>query len=273
MPDVKGFVAKVQAEYGMRPVVPYEQPVRIGDVGTIGRDGAWNPVGTLRERVGASAGGIRTTKDRRGTWDGQSGRDVSIKSYAKGATSRLVAQVADAKARAEIEFSSSKGFVWAAKGVTIRSATEFGDVFDKIRRAYHNRKTARSQSRWEKDYAFIFAIGSASRFNALLAEQRGTSVVLNAQGKVGPPATAATLVARVSLDLATKELTQVRVAPASGVFYRAYRLNPSIFRRWDRERFEESEAVWPAPPMDVAADVGAVMDAPGDPIDAFIEVA
>jgi hypothetical protein len=46
MSDVRGFVAAVQERYGLRPVVPFEQPVEIGDIGTIGKDGTWNPVST-----------------------------------------------------------------------------------------------------------------------------------------------------------------------------------------------------------------------------------
>jgi hypothetical protein len=104
--NVPGLVDAIQSEYGMRPVLPYEQPVKIGDIGTIGKNGAWEPVSTLRERFDTTVGGIRPTKGREGVWKGQSGKDVKIVGYGRGQTSKLVSQVAHAKARVEIEFNS-----------------------------------------------------------------------------------------------------------------------------------------------------------------------
>jgi hypothetical protein len=173
MADVRKFVTSVQERYGMRPVVPFEQPIEIGDIGTLGPDGAWNPVSTTRRRFSVAPTGIRTTRDGSGVWSASSGKEVSFKAYAEGEVSQLVSSVADARARAEITFESSSSFVFAAKNVTIRSATEVGDVIEAIRRAYHERDRRPESERWYKEYVFVFGVGDADAFTAMLRESQG----------------------------------------------------------------------------------------------------
>ena len=185
MADVRKFVTSVQERYGMRPVVPFEQPIEIGDIGTLGPDGAWNPVSTTRRRFSVAPTGIRTTRDGSGVWSASLGKDVSFKAYAEGEVSQLVSSVADARARAEITFESSSSFVFAAKNVTIRSATEVGDVIEAIRRAYHERDRRPESERWYKEYVFVFGVGDADAFTAMLANRKGTTVAVTASGKVG----------------------------------------------------------------------------------------
>jgi hypothetical protein len=108
MVDVGGFVNAVQQEYGMRPVVPFEHAIAVGDIGRLGRDGTWDPVSTTRHRFNCVPEGVRKARDGHGTWSASSGKDVTFKAYAKGQTSKLVSQVADAKARAEIEFVKAR---------------------------------------------------------------------------------------------------------------------------------------------------------------------
>lgn len=244
MADVRKFVAKVQEQYGMRPVVPFEQPIEIGDVGSIGSDGAWNPISTTGRRFNVAPADIRTTKDGSGIWSASSGNDVSFKAYAEGAVSQLVSSVADAKARAEITFGSSSSFVFAARNVTIRSATEVGDVIEAIRRAYHERDTRPESERWYKDYLFVFAVGDADRFTAMLANHKGTTVAVTASGKAGPiPVTPAGLAAGVQIGISSTELTRINETRAKGRFYRAYRLMPSILKRWDYEEWGEVRGI------------------------------
>ncbi len=244
MADIRKFVTSVQERYGMRPVVPFEQPIEIGDIGTIGADGAWNPVSTTRRRFNVVPAGIRRTKDGNGIWSASSGKDVTFKAYADGEVSRLVSRVADAKARAEVTFDSSSSFVFAAKNVSIRSATEVGDVIEAIRRAYHERDTRPESERWYKEYMFIFAVGDANTFTAMLANRKGTTVAVTASGKVGPiPITPASLAASVTIGISSSELTKVSEARAKGRFYRAYRLTPSILKRWDDEPWGEVRGI------------------------------
>jgi hypothetical protein len=239
MSDVRGFVAAIQQRYGMRPVVPLEQPVEIGDIGTIGRDGTWNPVSTTRFRFGVAPEGIRSTKDGRGVWDASSGKDVSFKLYARGQTSELIKNVADAKARAEIAFASSKSFVFAAKGVRLRTATEMSRLIEAIRLAYHQRGDRPEQGRWYKEFAFIIAVGDAERLTAMLARRANTTVAVMGRGNVGPPSTPAKLAAGIDIGVSSNELQGISQSKATGRLYRAYKLDPSILRRWDKEKVVE----------------------------------
>jgi hypothetical protein len=241
MADVRGFVETVQKNYGMRPVVPFEHPIAVGDIGRIGSDGAWNPLSTTRHRFDRTPEGRRRTRDGRGVWSSSSGENVTFKMYGRGRTSKLIANVADAKARAEIEFGSSKSFVFAAKGVTIETATELSALIDAIRFAYHRRDDLPEDKRWEKDLAFVFAVGDADRMAAMLSHQAKTTVAVTGRGSVGPPAAPADLAAGINIGASSNELMQVNQVKATGRFYRAYKLNPSIFRKWDRERFVEAQ--------------------------------
>jgi hypothetical protein len=244
MADVRKFVTSVQERYGMRPVVPFEQPIEIGDIGTLGPDGAWNPVSTTRRRFSVAPTGIRTTRDGSGVWSASSGKDVSFKAYAEGEVSQLVSSVADARARAEITFESSSSFVFAAKNVTIRSATEVGDVIEAIRRSYHERDRRPESERWYKEYVFVFGVGDADAFTAMLANRKGTTVAVTASGKVGPvPITPAALAAGINIGISSNELTKISETRAKGRFYRAYRLVPSILTRWDDEAWSEVRGI------------------------------
>ncbi len=260
MADVRRFVASVQERYGMRPVVPFEQPIEIGDIGTIGADGAWNPVSTTKHRFDVTPTGMRKTKHGSGVWSASSGKDVSFKAFADGQVSELVSTIADAKARAEVTFGSSSSFVFAAKDVTIRSATEVGDVIEAIRRAYHERDRRPESERWYKEYVFVFAVGDADRFTAMLANRGGTTVAISASGKIGPvPITPAELAGGIDIGITSNELTRINQTGAKGRFYRAYRLKPSILKSWDDEPWGEvrgmlPEDVPPTPSLDEAFD-------------------
>ncbi len=268
MADVRNFVATVQELYGMRPVIPFEQPIEIGDVGTLGSDGSWNPISTTSRRFNVAPGSIRTTKDGSGTWSASSGHDVSFKAYAEGAVSPLLSSVADAKARAEITFGSSSSFVFAAKNVTIRSATEVGAVIEAIRRAYHERDRRPESERWYKDYLFVFALGDADRFTAMLANHKGTTVAVTASGKAGSiPVTPAGLAAGITIGISSTELMRINETKAKGRFYRAYRLMPSILKRWDQEEWGEVKGVvrGEAPPVPSFAETFETAPAPARP--------
>jgi len=239
MSAVRGFVAAVQERYGMRPVVPLEQPVEIGDIGTLGRDGTWNPVSTTRFRFGVAPDRIRSTKDGRAVWEASSGKDVSFKLYARGETSQLISNVADAKARAEITFTSSKSFVFAAKGVRLRTATEMSQLIAAIRLAYHQRDDRPEENRWYKDFVFIFAVGDADRLTAILARRAKTTVAVTGRGNVGLPSSPAKLAAGIDIGMSSNEFQGITQPKATGRLYRAYKLNPSIFREWDKEKVVE----------------------------------
>ena len=83
MADIAGFVTEVHRHFGMRPVVPLEFPIEIGDIGTIGNDGAWRPISTVRHRFHGFPGKVRRSTDGR-VWELCSGDDVSFRLYDRG---------------------------------------------------------------------------------------------------------------------------------------------------------------------------------------------
>jgi hypothetical protein len=239
MADTAGFIKAVQAHYGMRPTVPFQTPIAVGDIGYIGSGGVWNPVSTARQRFGVEPEDIRRRQDERGTWDLSSGKDVKFQTYAKGQTSKLVSSIADAHARAEIEFANARSFVFAAKKVMVSSATQMDALIEAIRLAYHNRKNLPQSRRWDAKLVFIFAVADAARFVAVLADYGNTTLAVSGSAKVGPPSSAAELTAGVSFGSSSNELQTVNVPKAQSCFYRAYQLDPKILKRWKEEEVRE----------------------------------
>jgi len=123
MPDIAGFVTEVRDHFGMRPVVPLEFPIEIGDIGTVANDGSWRPITTIRHRFNAHPGRIRRIIDGR-VWDLCSGDDVSFAVYRRGETSRLIPTAAHAKARAELTLETPASFVLEASRRGGRSPAE-----------------------------------------------------------------------------------------------------------------------------------------------------
>ena len=112
-------------------------------------------------------GRVRRATDGR-VWELCSGDDVSFHLYDRGETSSLIPAPAHAKARTEITFDSPSAFVLAARGVTVRTATDMDTLIDKIHLAYHTRRQRPEEGRWYRDYAFVFEVADAERFTALL---------------------------------------------------------------------------------------------------------
>jgi hypothetical protein len=239
MANTQGFIKAVQDNYGMRPVVPFQTALHIGDIGYLGSDGVWNPVSTTRQRFGVAPTGIRKQRDEHGIWTLDSGKNVKFKAYGKGQTSKLVRNVADAKARAEIEFNSARSFVFAARDVTVSSASEMSALIDAIRLAYHNRKDLPEGRAWDARLVFVFAVADAARFVAVLADQKDTAIAVTGSAKVGPPSSPAELTAKVSFGSSSNELQKANLTNARSCLYRAYQLDPSILRRWDKEQPKE----------------------------------
>lgn len=237
MADVGRFVSAVHQRYGMRPVVPLEFPIEIGDIGKIGADGSWKPISTVRHRFNSAPGGVRRTRDDRRIWEASSGKDVTFKAYRRGETSELIVKPAEAKPRAEIRFASCDAFAFAASEVTIRTATQVGDLIDNIRLAYTLRRRNPEEGRWYKEYAFVFAVGDAQCFTALLPKRGPTTVAVIGRGPVGPPASLDKLARGIRFGVESDPLQRVHKNDARGRFYRAYRLKNSILERWREEPY------------------------------------
>jgi hypothetical protein len=250
MADIAGFVSEVRQQFGMRPVVPLEFPIEIGDIGMIGSDGSWRPISTVRHRFHGYPGRVRRATDGR-VWELCSGDDVTFKLYDRGETSQLVPVPAHAKARAEITFGSSRAFVLAARGVTVRTATDMEELIDKIHLAYHTRRQRPEEGRWYKEHAFVFEVADAERFTALLPSNGRARVAITPKGTAGPPGTPDKLASLVRFGPGSEDLERTNQRDARGRFYRAYKLRPEVLARWREEPWSRSRGVitfeWPTP--------------------------
>jgi hypothetical protein len=242
MADIAGFVNTIHSRFGMRPVIPLEFPIEIGDIGTIGNDGAWQPITTVRHRFNGLPDRTRRTADGR-VWEACSD-DVSFELFGRGQTSALIPAPAHAKARTEISFGSPRSFVLAARGVTIRTATELDTLIDKIHLAYHTRRERPEEGRWYRDFRFVFAVADAERFTALLpANGTGACVAITPKGTAGPPETLGKLASLVRFGPGAEDLERSNQRDARGRFYRAYKLRPEVLSRWRDEPWSRSRGV------------------------------
>ncbi|MGN6188098.1 MAG: hypothetical protein ACTHOE_04315 [Conexibacter sp.] len=250
MADIAGFVSEVHGRFGMRPVVPLEFPIEIGDIGTIGNDGRWRPITTVRHRFNAHPGRVRRISDGR-VWELCSGDDVSFRLYGRGETSQLIPAVAHAKARAEITLDSPAAFVLAARGVTVRRAVELDVLIDRIHLAYHTRRQRPEEGRWYKEFAFVFEVADAERFTALLPANGHARVAITPKGTAGPPHSPEQLASLIRFGPGAEDLERTNQRDAHGRFYRAYRLRPEVLARWREEPWSRSRGeitfAWPTP--------------------------
>jgi hypothetical protein len=257
MADIAGFVAEVHRRFGMRPVVPLEFPIEIGDIGTIGNDGVWRPISTVRHFFNGYPGRVRRSTDGR-VWELCSGDDVSFRLYNRGETSPLVPASAHAKARAEITFGSPGAFVLAARGVTVRTATDMAALIDKIHLAYHTRRERPEEGRWYREYAFVLEVADAERFTALLPANGSARVAVTPKGTAGPPGAPGKLASLVRFGAGAEDLERTNQRDARGRFYRAYKLRPEVLARWREEPWSRSRGVisfeWPTPSFEETFD-------------------
>jgi hypothetical protein len=248
MADTARFVSQVHSRLGMRPVVPLEFPIEIGDIGRIGNDGVWQPISTVRHSFNGFPGRVQRTTEG-SVWEACSGDDVSFELFRRGETSVLIPTPAHAKARAEIAFRSPNAFVLAARGVTIRTATDMEALIDKIHLAYHTRRERPEEGRWYRDFTFVFAVADAERFTALLPSNGSARVAVTPKGTTGPPASPGKLASLVRFGPGAEDLERTNQRDARGRFYRAYKLRQEVLARWREEPWTRSRGVisfeWP----------------------------
>lgn len=237
---IREFIEAVHQRYGMRPVVPFEFPIEIGDIGRIANDGSWRPITTVRQRFYGIPGRVHKARDARLVWEACSGDDVSFTTYARGQKSELVPKWVDAKPRAEIELASGDAFLFAARRITVRTALETDDLIDKIRIAYHLRRQRPEEGRWYKEFTFVFAVGDAQRFTAILPRRAPMKIAVMSRGPVGPPSTPVKIAGGVDLGAATADIDGINRENAPGRFYRAYKLRNSVLERWRDEPVAKS---------------------------------
>ena len=67
---------------------------------------------------------------------------------------------------------------------------------------------------------------------------------------MGPPSSPSKLAAAIDIRVTSNEFQSINQSRATGRLYRAYKLKPSIFRRWDKEKVVEIDGLLSATPTE-----------------------
>lgn len=268
MSGESAYVSRVHSKYSVRPVFPLGTQLAIGDVGTLGNGVRWDPVGSLRDIVGAEPEDLRPEPPNEDRWSLDSGDDVKFRVFASGETSDLFKEVANAKVRTEVTLGKSDSFTFGARNVSLTTAHELNGVLRRIRFAYHTRRDLPQEQQWNKDFVYVFALANAEAYTAIIAEQDNTTVAVEVKGEVALPQAPVGLAVEVEFTAASRSYQHFSAAPTTSCFFRAFRLDPSIFRGWEDEHRVEALTEMSA------EDVEAVWDSYDlpDPDEAFVQV-
>ena len=240
MPMTEKFVEAVQkSEIGLRPILPLGQPLDIGHVGTISKDGVFSHRGTISSMLGLNSLGPELPVEKKGLdVSVTSGRDVKVNFGANAKTDGVLAQFGDIKAKASIEFGSADSFFLALNGLEIRQLKEPQLLLNAILAAYKQRPR-----RWHKDWVFVDRVGVASNLTVVLAKEAKTTVLMKASAK-------AKVADKAEVDLAagfefvasSKGVTQISGARKATAFYSAYRVRDGLFSSPEIDRVFLAEA-------------------------------
>ena len=215
-------------------VTPLGARVTLGSVGYFS-DGQWVEVSTTKDMFNivltADPGSAPSN-----SFSGKSGKGLKFEAKAAGEPSKIASEIVKANARVEITFGSAGSFVMNVKNQRVPTAGTLGDLMIAIRKAYRFRDTLPEKKRWEKHYAVIVGIASADSVTALLSSVKNASVIVS--GGATAPTTLGQLDASMSVSFSQESVDDLWQGPAQGYAFRALRIEPSIFKSWDRENVE-----------------------------------
>jgi hypothetical protein len=215
--------------------MPLGSEVQLGSVGYFD-DGEWIEVATTETMFGLTLSAAPGS-GQPNNFDGKGGKGFKFETKLDGQTSELVSSVADAHARAEITFGSQGAFVMNVKNQTVAKAGALGDLMAAIRYAYRFRDTLLEGQRWEKKYGVVVGIASAESVTALSAASKDASAVISGGSSLPAPQAAAELHASMKVSFSRESVDQLWQGPAARYAFQALKIDPSIFKRWDREDF------------------------------------
>jgi hypothetical protein len=222
----------LHSEISMRPVLPLGLPVNLGHVGTIGRDGTFNHLGTASSVLGLNSLGTELPVQISPLCVRlSSGKDVTVAFGADAKTDGALAQFSRLSGKASISFGSADSFFVSVNGLKIRELAEPHLLLNPILEAFAHEK-------WSKDAVFIYRIGLARHLTVILASQSDTTVLLKASGKVTAAATAdVDLAAGFKFVASTKAIAQITGGRGIAAFYDAYRVKTHILSEPQLERY------------------------------------
>ena len=196
------------------------------------RDGKWVHLNTVYDRFGVEPRPLPAPSAAvKNNYFGSGGDEFAFKTYAEGTPGKLITNIAEAAARAEVTFGSSGAFMFAVQEQTVRMLGNLEQLFGQIRFAYHAGK-------WEKDWAVVIGIASAKSFAVDRGRNKNASMVISGRGKVGPPASVGEVSARMSFKYAESEVAHAAQAPANAFAFQLVKIHPRWYRKWDREIIE-----------------------------------
>ncbi|MFL6162358.1 MAG: hypothetical protein ACJ74U_09020 [Jatrophihabitantaceae bacterium] len=214
-------------------VEPLGRTLNVGSVGYFS-DGSWIELATTRKMFNLALKPLPTDAHPN-SFDGSGGDGFSFDVKADGVVSTLVPDAADAKLRAEISFGSESGFVFSLKDQVVETAGDLAPLIAGIRWAYHLRDTLPEGQRWERKYAVIVGVGSAKSAIAVASTSNNAAIVVQGSGNLPTPSSPAELDARMKITHTHENTDKLWLGPATGYAVQALQLDPSIFKKWDRE--------------------------------------
>jgi hypothetical protein len=222
----------LHSEISMRPVLPLGLPVDLGHVGTIGKDGTFNHLGTASSILGLNSLGKELPVQISPLCISlSSGKDVRVVFGADAKTDGALAQFSRLSGKASISFGSANSFFASVNGLKIRELAEPHLLLNPILKAAAHEK-------WSKDEVFIYRIGLARHLTVILASQSDTTVLLKASGKVAAAAiTDVDLAAGFKFVASTNAVAQITGGRGIAAFYDAYRVKEHILSEPQLERY------------------------------------
>jgi len=222
MADIRALVHQCQEKAKLRPVLPLGQSVRLGDVGYLEGD-SFRYLGSVdvffQRAVGRPLEGDTIDKIEL-----MSEQGVTLHPYGKTEPSAVFGALANGSARVEATFSSEKSFLMTARDVLLKRMREPIRFIDAMMAAY-------KEGSWDEDHCFIYEVGRAAHFTAVLAQQGGGSLLLSAEAGIAPGGVAlADVAAGVSYKRTSGSLHVVVADKGVNAFFNAYRVRKKFLR-------------------------------------------
>lgn len=222
MANIDQLVKKSKNEAKMRPVLPLGQPLSLGAVGFID-GGAFRYMGTAHTMLGVDPGPADSGVGMPDV-EIESGRDFSMRTYAKGETAEGFGQIASGKARAEVSFSSADAFMMAGRGLTVSTLTEPGILAAAMVRAFH-------AGLWEERFCLVYQIAAAKNFTAVLSEQSQSKLLLTGGASLGKGnVSLGDLTAGVKVSSQKGSMQKLVAGRNVVAFFNAYQVDDRILR-------------------------------------------
>lgn len=213
---------------------PLGTRVSLGSVGYFDK-GQWIEVSNTEAMFGLKLK-IDAGSTQPNSFNAKEGKKLKFEAKAAGEPAGIP-NVVEAKARVEISFGSEGAFVMNVKNQSVSTAGMLNDLMIAIRKAYRDRT-------WEKKYAVIVGLASADSVTALLSSTRNATAVVTG-GATSAGTTLGQLDANMTVTASKESVEDLWRAPAEGYAFRALRIDPGMFTKWDKEdiKFVDPRAI------------------------------